>query len=251
MNHKIKQKTYIKVFAVVLTVGIAGGLAGCKNNESKVIPKNSVSFYGIDYVIQEDIGLNVDGYNDFYGGLGELCEKVGTLGNTDVYKIRGLEQSDWIYLDSSSMISADDPYGGIYRASTVQMDTIDDFNPNYLDICYLTRPTSEQSGTEVQIFETADSDIIEKIAAAIRNGKAVSSEKQAEVIKAMYNGDDGYHRFRLEFLSESYPKLVYRLDYAEDKNGKYYIGYYGDITPYRIIEIDNTLHEYIVTQLGE
>jgi len=223
-------------------------LVGCTTGGSKANLKNSVSYDGIDYVIQENIGLNFDGFHDFNEGLGELCEKVGSIRHADVYKILGLEQSDWIFLDNNSMLSSDDPYGGIYRSSRVKMDTIADFKPDYLDIYYLTPPTSEQSGTEIQIFNTEDIKIIEKIVTAIESGKTVPSEKQAEVTKAMHYGDNNYHSYRLEFLSENYPNLVYRLFYAEDINGKFYIGYYGDIAAYKIIEIDDTLHKYLSTK---
>jgi len=232
------------LLAVILTVGIAGGLAGCTMDDSKANLKNLVRYDGIEYVIQEDISLNFDGFYDLHEGLGELCEKVGSLQHADVYKLRGLEQSDWIFLDNNSMLSSDAPYGGIYRSSTVKMDTIADFKPDYLDIYYLAPPTAEQSGTERKIFDTADLKIIEKIVTAIENGKTVSAEKHEEVTKAMLYGDSCYQNYRLEFLSESYPKLIYRLDYTEDVNGKFF-GYYGDITPYKIIEIDNTLHEYL------
>lgn len=69
----------------------------------------------------------------------------------------------------------------------------------------------EQSGTDIHVFDTGDSGIIEKIVAAIENGKAVSDEKQEEAANAMLKGNGRYKNYRLEFSSESYPKLL--LDY--------------------------------------
>ncbi|NLT96302.1 MAG: hypothetical protein GXW85_12385 [Clostridia bacterium] len=241
----LKRNGLIILLAVILTVGMLGGVVGCAMDDSKEKLKNSVRYEGTDYVLHEDIGLNLDGFSDFHEGLGELCEKVGTLGQAGVYKIHGLEQRDWIFLDNNSMLSSDAPFGGIYRSSKVKMDTIADFKPDFLNFFYLTPPTSQQSGSEKHIFATKDLKIIERITAAIENGKTVSTEKHTEVTKAMLYGDSSYQSYRLEFLSDSYPKLVYRLNYTEDPNGRYYIGFYGDITPYKIIEIDNTLHEYL------
>lgn len=144
-------------------------MVGCAIDDSKVKLNNSVSYDGIDYVIQEDIGLNFDGFHDLHEGLGKLCEKVGSLHHADIYRIHGLEQSGWIFLDSNSMLSSDDPYGGIYRSSTVKMDTIADFKPDYLNVYYSTPPTSKQSGAEIQIFDTADWKIIEKITVTVWN----------------------------------------------------------------------------------
>jgi len=93
------------------------------------------------------------------------------------------------------------------------MDTVSDFKPDYIDVYYLTPPTSEQSGKTMKIISSADLGIIEKIATAIENGKPVSTEKQTEITNAMYNGNNGFWTYRLEFFSESYPELVYRLEY--------------------------------------
>lgn len=252
-NMKSLRKSLTVFLPVTLIFGMAWGLAACGNNDIKVNLKDTVSFDGIDYVLQEDIGLDFSGFNGFNEGIGELCEKVGSIRNVDVYKIKGLEQSEWIFLDDTSMLSSNGPYGGVYLSSKVRMDRITEFKPDYLRIYYLTPPTSEQSGTQLNMFSTADLNVIDKAVKAIANGKPVTDKKREEVAKAMLHGDSSYRNYRLEFLSGSYQKLVYRLDYTEDANGKFYIGYYGDITDYKIIEIDSTLHEFLPADesLGE
>lgn len=246
LDHKIKPK-YGKMilFAFILTMGFACGLVGCIGKASKENLKNSVNYNGMDYVLQENIGLNFDGYRDYYDGLGNMCEKIGSYRQADVYKIKGLEQKDWILLDNKSMLSSDNPTGGIYLSSKVEMGTIANFKPDSLIINDLTPPTSKQSGTEKQIYNTSDMKVIEKIVTAIENGKRVPTEKQAEVTKAMVEGNHGYQNYRLEFFSESYPKLTYRFSYAEDQNGKYYMGFLENIDSYKIIEVDYTIHEYL------
>ena len=52
-------------------------------------------------------------------------------------------------------------------------------------------------------------------------------------------------------FSESYPELVYRLEYTENVNGEFYIGRYDEKNSYKIIEIDNTLHESLLSLLDE
>jgi|GEM_PF-1238482 len=242
----IKRKFLIILFAIVLTAGMAGGFIGCTKKSSKENLKTTVSFDGMDYVLQEDIGLNLYGFDNSYEGLAEICEKVGSINNVDIYKIKGLDQSEWILVDNNPMLSSGEPYGGIYRSVENGVDSISEFNPDYLGVYYLTPPTSEQSGIQLHMFSTADSNVLEEVVKAIANGKPVTDKKQEEVTKAMLTGDGSYKNYRLEFLSDSFPKLVYRLNYAEDGNGKFYIGYYGDITDYRIFEIDSTLHEYLV-----
>lgn len=235
-------------FAALLIVAMSIVAVSCSIYGSKMNQKNSVNYDGINYVLQENNGLNLNGYNTLYEGIAEICEKAGTYRKADVYKIKGLSQSDWIYLDNNSMLSTDDPYGGIYRSSKVKMDTIADFKPDHLIISYLTSPTTEQSGTAIQVFDTEDLKNIEQIVAAIENGKAVSAEKQDEISKSMLYGESGYKNYLLEFSSESYPNLVYRLNYAESEDGKFYIGYYGDAASYKIVEIDNTLNDYLLTK---
>lgn len=80
---------------------------------------------------------------------------------------------------------------------------------------------------------------------AIENGYAVSDKKQTEVVRALRYGDSSYHAYRLEFLSESFPKPAYRFDCAVDESGRYYICFYDDITGYRVKEIDGTLHGFL------
>lgn len=53
------------------------------------------------------------------------------------------------------------------------------------------------------------------------------------------------------FFSESYPELVYRLEYTENVNGEFYIGCYDEKNSYKVIEIDNTLHESLLSLLDE
>ncbi|GAE89790.1 hypothetical protein [Acetivibrio straminisolvens] len=245
LNMTASRKGISILLAVVLIAGMAGVFTGCVNDSSKVKSKDSVTFDGVDYILHENVGLDFSGFKDFHEGLGVLCEKIGRLSDADVYKINGLNQNEWIFLDNNSMLSPDAPYGGVYRSSSVKMDTIADFKPNHLDIYYLTPPTLEQSGTDIHVFDTGDSGIIEKIVAAIENGKAVSDEKQEEAANAMLKGNGRYKNYRLEFSSESYPKLLFRLQYSEGENGRFYIGYNGNITSYKVIEIDDTLHEYL------
>lgn len=209
-----------------------------------------MKYDGIDYVIQENIGLNFDGFQSVQDGLDKMCVKVGSYRHAEVYKIHGLEQSEWILLENDAMLSPADPHGGIYRSSKVRMDTIADFKPDYLVVDYLTPPTSERSGTAIQVLDTADSEVIERIVTAIENGKTIPAEKQEEVAKVMLTGDSSYRCYRLEFSSTSFPKLVYRLDCAEDADGKLYIGYYGDVTAHRIIEIDNGVRHQLMMSAG-
>lgn len=241
---KIKRTCTFILLIIVMGICSATGFTACSAG-SKSNPNNLVNYNGIDYVLQEDIALNFTGYTDFFDGLDNMCEKTGSFRQADVYKINGLESGDWIFIDNSSMLSSNGPYGGIYRSSKVMMNTIVDFKPDSLVIDYLTPPTSEQSGTSVQWFNTKEKEVINKIIAAIEKGRTISPEKQADVAKAIQSGDSRYQTFRLEFSSESYPNLVYRLDYTEEANGKCYIGHYGDDTAYRILEVDNTLHEYL------
>jgi hypothetical protein len=251
MDHKGMQKNSRKILlTAIITVGLVFGLVGCTSNANTENLKNSVNYNGIEYVIQANIGLDFAGYQNVNTGLEKMCKKIGSFRQADVYQIKGLEQKDWILLENNSMISSDDPAGGIYHSAKVKMDTITDFKPVSLKINYLTPPTSEQSGSEKQIFDTADTKVIEKIVTAIEKGKNVSAEKQAEVTKAMLEGDRGYQNYRLEFFSESYPKLVYRISYAEDDQGKFYIGYYEELNLFKIIEIDNTIHEYLSPKTG-
>lgn len=248
-SHKVKQKIRVTavIIAVVLTAGVAGLLAGCTKVQGKAGLSNSVNLDGTDYILQPNIQINFDGFDNLSEGLSELCEKVGTVGNADIYRIRDLGQDDWIFVDNNSMLSSNAPYGGVYLSSAVRMDTVADFKPDYIDIYYLTPPTSEQSGAGIRIVSLDDSEIIGKIASAIDNGKPVSSEKQAEVTKAMINGTNGFWTCRLEFLSESYPNLVYRLEYIESVNREFYVGCYDEKNSYKIIEIDNTLHECLLS----
>lgn len=241
----------IIMIAVILTAGMASVLAGCTKEGSTKAINNSVKFDGTDYIIQPNIQLNFDGFDSVNDGLSEMCEKVGTVGNADVYRIRGLEQDDWIFVDNNSMLSSNASYSGIYRSSAVRMDTVSDFKPDYIDVYYLTPPTSEQSGRAMKNISSADLGIIEKIATAIENGKPVSTEKQTGITNAMYNGNNGFWTYRLEFFSESYPELVYRLEYTENVNGEFYIGRYDEKNSYKIIEIDNTLHESLLSLLDE
>ena len=94
----------IIMIAVILTAGMASVLAGCTKEGSTKAINNSVKFDGTDYIIQPNIQLNFDGFDSVNDGLSEMCEKVGTVGNADVYRIRGLEQDDWIFVDNNSML---------------------------------------------------------------------------------------------------------------------------------------------------
>lgn len=238
-----KTSTFIFLFAI-MTICFLGGFAACSAGSGK-LSNNMVTINGINYVLQEDIALDFTGFSDFYQGLNELCEKTGTFRNADVYKIHGLESSEWIYLDNNDMLNPGNPPGGIYRSAAVKMDSIADFKPDYLVVHYLTPPTSGQSGTTIQWFDTADKESIERIVSAIGSGKAVSAEKQEEVSKAMLSWDSRSQRYRFDFSSENFPKLVYRLDYIEYADGKFYIGQSGETAAHKIIEIDNGLHDYL------
>ena len=79
MDHKTKQRTYNTIlsicFTFILFICITGMLVGCTTGGSKANLKNSVSYDGIDYFIQENIGLNFDGFHDFNKDLVNCVKK--------------------------------------------------------------------------------------------------------------------------------------------------------------------------------
>lgn len=67
-------------FAALLIVAMSIVAVSCSIYGSKMNQKNSVNYDGINYVLQENIGLNLNGYNTLYEGIAEICEKQEHIG---------------------------------------------------------------------------------------------------------------------------------------------------------------------------
>lgn len=198
-------KKYISVIYIAFTIII---LAACNSSDK-------INYGNNQYTFIENPSLEV-------GNIKKFGEKIGSYEGSDVYKINGESEKNWIYLNDQSM--SDSPVG-LYKSFNIKMDSLNDFNPDNIKIL------EASFNNEKTIYSTKEQKIIDDILSSINRGKVVSES-------SIENDENNKESIILEFRSGKFPNLVYIYDYIKSKDGKYYISYENSK-----IQIDSTINK--------
>ena len=200
-------KKYVSTICVIVIM--TSMLIGC--NSSKII-----NFKNNKYTSIENPSVEV-------GNIKKIGTKIGNYQGSDIYKLNGKLEKNWIYLDSQSM--SDSPIG-LYKSINLKMNSLTDFNSTELKIL------KASSNKEEIVYFTKQFQIIKELISSINNGKRVSEN----IIKI----DNINKELTIQFRSKKFPNLVYTYDYIETKNNKYFIS-----CEKNTIQIDNIINKYI------
>lgn len=216
----------ILLIPVIFLILLIGSILINSSNESY----ETISYQGNTYeLVSNTIGVDFEGYEDYYTGLEQLGKKIDVYKSSDVYEIKGIDPNDFLLFDNSAML----PMGplGLYKNAAIKMDTVADFKPDSIDIYYY--------GEDIEAadlpYRIKDQIIIDKIISL------VDKEPTAQV---EVTWDDTY--YNMDFKGTTYPNLAYRYTYIEKPEGTYYLQ-----NEKLCYEIDTYLHDLIMRMTSE
>jgi hypothetical protein len=185
-------RKYITIMTIVTILSLL--LYGCGN--STTIKYNGNTYTSCNNPSIEDKDIKT------------IATKIGKVKGSDVYRINGEPESEWIYLSAESM--SDSPIG-LFKSNKTKVESIKSFMPNQLTVL------KASSNNQKTIFDTKDKNILVKVVDSVENGKKIGSKK----INIEFERN-------LEFRSTKFPNLVYRYDYIVSKDGKFYLSFNKD-----------------------